>query len=519
MFIVVTVISLLVLGGFIAWAGDVIGYRLGKSRRSLFGLRPRVTARLVGMALGALLPVVGLLVAALASEQARIALFHIEDLRREQTDLKQSNEVLNVQLGTARTTAGKAEQRSRELTLDMAEKERDLKDLRGGLEQVRQRLTAAYANLNKVTAQSAALRNQVTGLQRAKEVLNLTLFTLQRNYSGLLDRYKTAEAKLTDAETRLNRARDEVGKLEDQNKTLSDAAKKLQDTVEELQRQIPDLQAKVDQYQRRLQAITDELDDRRAKLADTQARLQIASRHAGQPFTDQGVILEQGQELVRAIIDGNQNQDQMESTVAALLELTENAARQHRVVVTREGPNGVTMRLPSVRLVGPLPPGIKPTETVSQGRIIAEASRQMLREGARSYVGRMLVVRRRFEDDTDPAEVSFVAVPNRLVFAKGAVVWEAQVDGALARDAVFGQLWNLIPRTRENARAAGLLPNPETQQYGEAPAQQLLDALDRVIAIQGPAIVRAVAERDTHTAEPLVIDLQVRPGRLEHAGE
>ena len=36
MFIVVTVISLLVLGGFIAWAGDVIGYRLGKSRRSLF---------------------------------------------------------------------------------------------------------------------------------------------------------------------------------------------------------------------------------------------------------------------------------------------------------------------------------------------------------------------------------------------------------------------------------------------------------------------------------------------------
>ena len=48
-------VILAIVGGAIAWLGDVVGARLGKKRSSLFCLRPRQTARLVAVAIGAAL--------------------------------------------------------------------------------------------------------------------------------------------------------------------------------------------------------------------------------------------------------------------------------------------------------------------------------------------------------------------------------------------------------------------------------------------------------------------------------
>ena len=98
-------IVLPVLGGLIAWAGDVIGYRLGKSRRSLFGLRPRSTARLVGIVVGVALPLVGVTTALLGSRDARDAVFHIDELRREQSQLTRQNQSLRQQIQTAHQQA------------------------------------------------------------------------------------------------------------------------------------------------------------------------------------------------------------------------------------------------------------------------------------------------------------------------------------------------------------------------------------------------------------------------------
>ena len=43
---------LLPISGFIAWAGDRIGHKLGKRRASLFGLRPRHTAIFITITFG-----------------------------------------------------------------------------------------------------------------------------------------------------------------------------------------------------------------------------------------------------------------------------------------------------------------------------------------------------------------------------------------------------------------------------------------------------------------------------------
>ena len=95
----------------------------------------------------------------------------------------------------------------------------------------------------------------------------------------------------------------------------------------------------------------------------------------------------------------------------------------------------------------------------------------------------------------------------------------AGVDGTLPRANIFGALWNLIPQTRQAARAAGMLADPDTGQFGEAPAQQILDALDKIQQMHSQATVRVAAARDTFVAEPLVIEIEVTPAKAESTGD
>jgi uncharacterized protein (DUF3084 family) len=512
LFTVLTVLFLLILGGVIAWAGDVIGYRLGKSRRSLFGLRPRITARLIGVAFGAALPIFGLLVAALGSNQVRLALFHLDELAQQQVELKQSNDALTSQLGSARETAQQATNRSRALTAEMRDKENSLKQVRAGLEQVHSSLSAAYANLNRVQSESATLRGQVSGLRQARDKLGVLVGQMQTRYADLLTKYKKAGDDLKGAEAALADVKQENGNLRAKDEELRTRIAGLQKQIPELKSQAETYETQIQNANRQLAHAQEEMDRVEKDLWSAQQKLGVAEYHAGHPLTDKGVLLEQGQELVRAFVDADQTQAQMESTLFELLLVANKVAVRHGVAVPKDEPA-------AVRVVGPMPEHIPAGEKPTQDAMIAEAARLVRGGPDKSYVVRILVARRSFEGDNEPADVAFVSAPYRLAFKAGATVWSAQVDGSQSRVEAFARLWGLIPKTREAAQAAGMIPNPETGQYGEAPAQQLLDALDKVMEIKGLTIVRAVAQRDTYTADSLVIDLQVSPARPEGARE
>ena len=51
-FVLLFFLLLIPLSGFIAWAGDRIGHKIGKRRHSLLGLRPRHTATLMTVVVG-----------------------------------------------------------------------------------------------------------------------------------------------------------------------------------------------------------------------------------------------------------------------------------------------------------------------------------------------------------------------------------------------------------------------------------------------------------------------------------
>jgi len=152
-----TIIALIILvatGGLIAWLGDIIGYRLGKRRSSLFGLRPRTTARVVGIAVGAALPLIGLAVAALGSSYVQDALFNIQHLRDQQRSL-------SIQVEDLRNTATDARAEAKQARQEADDLKRQTKGLQEQADRLKDRITTLQAERDKLLAKAESVRSDL----------------------------------------------------------------------------------------------------------------------------------------------------------------------------------------------------------------------------------------------------------------------------------------------------------------------------------------------------------------------
>ncbi len=81
---------LIITGGAIAFIGDRLGTKIGKKRLSILGLRPRHTSIIVTIITGALITTMTFAVMAATSENVRTALFGMEKLKRQMSDMQQA---------------------------------------------------------------------------------------------------------------------------------------------------------------------------------------------------------------------------------------------------------------------------------------------------------------------------------------------------------------------------------------------------------------------------------------------
>jgi uncharacterized protein (DUF3084 family) len=74
---------LIVLSGAVAYVGNLVGRTTGRRRLSIFGLRPRHTAHLITVLTGMLITLISLASVLLVSQDARVGLFRLHDLRQQ----------------------------------------------------------------------------------------------------------------------------------------------------------------------------------------------------------------------------------------------------------------------------------------------------------------------------------------------------------------------------------------------------------------------------------------------------
>lgn len=178
-----------ILGGLIAWAGDVIGYRLGKARRSLFGLRPRTTARLIGVGVGVLLPLIGVGTALLGSREVEDALFHLNELYDQRASLETRNQELAAE-------TRQLEQQIKQARQQADRSERDVILYREHLDTAKQTLVQARRQIANTAQRLAAVQSSLSTVQTDLGNLKVSRDKLRGDMTRLREELARADADL-----------------------------------------------------------------------------------------------------------------------------------------------------------------------------------------------------------------------------------------------------------------------------------------------------------------------------------
>jgi hypothetical protein len=278
--------------------------------------------------------------------------------------------------------------------------------------------------------------------------------------------------------------------LQAQVTTLTARSRRLQGDVEAVK-------ARLTEVQSTLTGVDNALLRANAALTAAEAALVRQDAAANSP-----TVFESGYELVRRNVElGNS----IEDSEAKLSKLLIAASVVAQAKSAEAGPNTL-----AVRLDGPRPPGLKPTDKPSERDIMTSFAAERQKAGPRKWVVMVRVLRRMYQADNAQASVEFYSLPYVLAFHKDEVIYSATINGSQPRAAVFNELWNLVTKlVRREAQERGLLRDPETHQYGSLPSEQLLEALDTIAARHQPVLVQIRATRDTYIADPLDIRIEV----------
>jgi len=483
-----TIIALIILvatGGLIAWLGDIIGYRLGKRRSSLFGLRPRTTARVVGIAVGATLPLIGLAVAALGSSYVRDAAFRLQYLRDQEVRLTDQVRNLNAQTNQARTDAESARQEANDL------------------------------------------KQQTEGLQEQAATLNQRITSLQAERDELLAKAERIRSDLQEAKSELDQSRAVLSQVRTENQTLEHQRASLREEVDTLEGQLKSTQGQVDvvnreleNKKRELQPVQEELELKLERLDKLQVQLKDLERalRGWEQAVYGPKLFDAGQELLRNVIRSDQTVEQIESSLVIrsdqTVEQIESSLRENLILASKIArASGVEIKEGrAIRVLAPIPEGKRFGE-VSESRIIVAVARKIKEGEEDSYIVSMKVLATVFaaQPEPEPVPVMLMVIPNSRVYERGETIVRLQIDGSLSRDKVFAQIWSILSRLRNEAQERGVLAHPETGQYGDVPAEQLLAALDQLLAVGKPQTVRAIAAEDVYRAglSPFLVAIQV----------
>lgn len=157
MFGVSLILVIVITGGIIAFLGDRIGTRVGKRRMTLWGLRPRYTSIIITILTGILIAGSTMGVLTLTSYDVRTALFGMEALKTQTS----------------------------QLSVAVEQKNRELMTARAEIEQKNQEFVAANARTTTITRELQALQTNKQALEQKMDELNLAKVDLQKDVDRL----------------------------------------------------------------------------------------------------------------------------------------------------------------------------------------------------------------------------------------------------------------------------------------------------------------------------------------------
>lgn len=508
------------LSGFIAWAGDRVGHRVGKRRHSLFGLRPRHTATLitVGAGIGISLLSFGLMFASSAGFRAVLA--HGTTLLQINRTLQKENERLARAEQSAEKRVGALREASRRADAERLAAEKAQAEATQRRDEAETNYRLARTRLAAAARALAQERQRLGGAQRALRVAE--------------DQVRNARRRLADAEAARKTAQTAV--LSARRDAAAARAKVAQ--AERTFQEVTQLQS------RRLASQREQLSAQGAQLGAQSARLESQSRQ----MEDQNTTLaRQRAELERLSAEVarlEKRRDEYQVAVDELLRST-NALRGGRITY-RVGEEVARLSIPpgsniwrlQNQLEGLLTAAAKKAEArgarsgADALRAVAIPTRQADKDAVTEFDAvreAALSIRRANEDVVvvvialanavlgEPVPVDLRTFRNPRILAAGEALGATILDGTRSRQEVADALYGFLQREiRPRLVHAGAIPPSLTLgDPGEASLVTLsgnewLQVMDEVKMAGHRARLTVRAARDLRAADPIALTFEVK---------
>jgi uncharacterized protein (DUF3084 family) len=179
---------LLLLSAVVAYIADKLGKKAGKKRLSIFGLRPKHTAIFMSVSSGILIAAITIVVMLSLSQNARVALFGLQNLKEEISTLSKEKDSLIKEKNSLLEEYNKSSGELNNLKLDLNDVNKEKQKLILDTIKLKNENSLALSHVKEMEYQKSLLDEKITSLNSEKEGLLNDISSSQ----ALLDKLKTS---------------------------------------------------------------------------------------------------------------------------------------------------------------------------------------------------------------------------------------------------------------------------------------------------------------------------------------
>lgn len=158
MYSIILIVTLIIVSGIIAYIGDLTGFRIGKKKISIFGLRPRHTAVFITIITGIAISIITISILSILSYDVRTALFGLDELREKQYELTREIQSRNKLLEEAQVNLTKR-------TEELEKLEEEFQQLNNQIVLQTNQLESLLETREELTKERDSLQKEITELQ------------------------------------------------------------------------------------------------------------------------------------------------------------------------------------------------------------------------------------------------------------------------------------------------------------------------------------------------------------------
>jgi uncharacterized protein (DUF3084 family) len=429
---------------------------------------------IAGLTLGTLLAV---------SSSLREALLRGERLVRENENYQLKNKDLhyeNVRLTSISTRLSK-EVKDKSKEVQIAQKEAD--DALKARDEVRKRVLTLQTEIS-------SKKNELIELRRTGRLTESQLKQISASLDG-----------------RMRELKEKKNELAVKNSELATKQQALLTKTDELSSKMVELDAadkRIQEIDKRRRTAEGAIKEREALIQQQQMYLQRAVRLTDLLLTGD-VVIQQGQEIGRKVIDCKQPAEKVREDLITLLDSANARAAKSQA--------GSRSRSRAIRLV---------FVDRTTGRIVDDendcidhAVKTIVRQGqenpAGGVIARIVVVNNTLKDDIAPVEINLFV--NNLSFHRGEKIASRNIDGKMSEGRILVSVMDFLQQSvRSAAQSAGVVPvaSPNPEEVGEPLSGKQLDELMELVGkirSENKLIeLHAKARKDIYAVGPLDMD-------------